>query len=63
MKKCTTYTIGKTTIKKDYESDGGKEYIDEIIRDLKAENKAELLKMGFSEKETDASLNDAEEVE
>jgi len=45
------------------ESDGGKEYIDEIIHDLKSENKADLLKMGFSEKEIDESLNNAEEVE
>jgi hypothetical protein len=40
-----------------------KNYIDEIITDLKAENKAELLKMGFSEKEIDESLNNADEVE
>lgn len=45
------------------ESDSGKEHFDEIIRDLKAENKAELLKMGFTEKEIDESLNNAEEVE
>ena len=38
-------------------------YIKETISELKAENKAELLKMGFSEKEIDASLNDAEEVD
>jgi hypothetical protein len=44
-------------------SDGGKEYLGDIIRDMKAENKAELLKMGFSEKEIDESLNNAEEVE
>lgn len=45
------------------ESDSGKEYLGEIIRDLKAENKAELLKMGFSEKEIDESLNNAEGVD
>jgi hypothetical protein len=45
------------------ESDGGKEYFNELIRDLKSENKAELLKMGFAEKEIDESLNDAEEKE
>ena len=45
------------------ESDGGKDYINEIIQDLKAQNKEELLKMGFSEKEIDESLNNAEEIE
>ena len=38
-------------------------YIKETISELKAENKAELLKMGFTEKEIDASLNDADEVD
>lgn len=45
------------------ESDSGDKYFDEIISDLKAENKAELLKLGFSESEIDESLNNAEEVE
>jgi hypothetical protein len=45
------------------ESDGGKEYLDEIISDLKSENKADLLKMGFSEAEIDQSLNNAETKE
>ena len=45
------------------ESDSGTDYIDLTINDLKAENKAELLKMGFTESEIDESLNNAEEVE
>ncbi|MDD3961288.1 MAG: hypothetical protein PHT77_05435 [Bacteroidales bacterium] len=45
------------------ESDSGKEYFGEIISDLKAENKTELLKMGFSESEIAASLDNAEEVD
>lgn len=45
------------------ESDSGTDYFDEIIRDLKAENKTELLKMGFSESEIDQSLNNAVEVD
>jgi len=45
------------------ESDGNKEYFDEVIRDLKSMNKSELLKMGFTEKEIDESLNNAEERE
>jgi hypothetical protein len=36
-----------------------KAYIADTIEDLKEENKAELLKMGFSEKEIDDSLNNA----
>jgi hypothetical protein len=32
----------------------------DIIPDLKNENKQELLKMGFSEKEIDESLNNAD---
>ena len=42
------------------ESDSGNDHTDEIIRDLKSENKAELLKMGFTETEIDQSLNTAE---
>jgi hypothetical protein len=45
------------------ESDSGKEYFEEIIQDLKATNKAELLKMGFSSDEIDQSLNNAETKE
>ena len=40
-----------------------KAYVQETISELKAENKAELLKMGFTEKEIDESLNNAEEKE
>lgn len=39
------------------------EYINALISDLKSENKAELLKMGFSAPEIDESLNNADEVE
>ena len=35
----------------------------DVITDLKAENKVELLEMGFTEKEIDESLNNAEMVE
>lgn len=45
------------------ESDSGEEYLYEIIGELKDENKAKLLKMGFTEEEIDQSLNNAEEVE
>ncbi len=45
------------------ESDSGKDHIEEIISDLKSENKAELLKMGFSSDEIDQSLNTAETKE
>ena len=45
------------------ESDGGRDYFNEIIDDLKRQNKAELLKMGFAESEIEESLNSAEEVE
>lgn len=40
-----------------------RDYHNELIDDLKSENKAELLKMGFTEKEIDESLNNAEEVD
>jgi hypothetical protein len=40
-----------------------REYIRGEIENLKEENKAELLKMGFSESEIDESLNNAEEVD
>ena len=40
------------------ESDS-KDYIEEVIRDLLSENKAELLKMGFAESEIDESLKNA----
>jgi hypothetical protein len=45
------------------ESDSGKECFEEIVRDLKSMNKDDLLKMGFSEKEIDDSLNNAIEKE
>lgn len=45
------------------ESDSGKDHIEEIISDLKSENKAKLLKMGFSFEEIDQSLNSAETKE
>jgi hypothetical protein len=45
------------------ESDSGKDYFDEIITELKYQNGQELLKMGFTEKEIDESLNNAKEVE
>ena len=40
-----------------------RDYHNEVIDDLKSENKAELLKMGFTEKEIDESLNNADEVD
>ena len=40
-----------------------KAHIRDTIEELKQENKIELLKMGFPEKEIDESLNNAEEVD
>lgn len=45
------------------ESDSGKDHIEEIIQEMKSENKSELLKMGFSSEEIDQSLNNAETKE
>lgn len=47
----------------DYWDEDSRSYHNEVIADLKYENKVELLKMGFSEKEIDESLNNAEEVD
>jgi hypothetical protein len=40
-----------------------KDHIEEVIRELKEENRAQLLKMGFSEDEIKESLDNAVEVE
>lgn len=45
------------------ESDSGDDHFKEIIDDLKAQNKSDLLKMGFGEIEIDESLNNVIVVE
>lgn len=45
------------------ESDSDQEYLDAEILNLKTEIRHRLQKLGFSKKEIDASLNNAEEIE
>lgn len=45
------------------ESDSGADYFEEIKRDLSADLKADLLKMGFSEDEITTALSDIQEVD
>jgi len=42
------------------ESDGGKNYLKEMIADLKTGFKQQLLKMGFSDEEINQSVDNAE---